>query len=111
MYNRFMNKKNVDVLVIGSGPAGLLTSILAQEKRKVTLMEKPAKEFKLAKRILVSGNGRANFFNQDLLDGKIEIEYLPFLMDESHIYAKDFLSYLEQEGFSYVKDENVFILF
>lgn len=72
MYNRFMNKKNVDVLVIGSGPAGLLTSILAQEKRKVTLIEKPAKEFKLAKRILVSGNGRANFFNQNLLDGRIE---------------------------------------
>lgn len=108
MYNRFMNKKNVDVLVIGSGPAGLLTSILAQEERKVTLIEKPAKEFKLAKRILVSGNGRANFFNQDLLDGRIKPDYLPFIMDESHIYAKDFIAYLEQEGFSYVKDEKLF---
>lgn len=95
-----------DVLVIGSGPAGIMASILASKKRRVVLIEKPSKEFKLAKRILVSGNGRANFFNEDLLSpfGMYE----PLLRDDKHDYAKELLSYLNDNGFAYTNEGKLY---
>ncbi|MFA6830317.1 MAG: NAD(P)/FAD-dependent oxidoreductase, partial [Bacilli bacterium] len=71
--------KFCDVLILGSGPAGLLSGLIASEKRQVTIVEKPDRHFLLGKRILVSGNGRANFFNSDLLNfpnGKETLSYL-----------------------------------
>ena len=56
-----------DFLIIGGGVSGLMAALLASKKRKVTILEKPNRNFQLAKRILVSGNGRANFYNADLL--------------------------------------------
>ena len=97
-----------DVLVIGSGPSGLLSGILASKQRKVTLIEKPGKNFMLSKRILVSGNGRANFYNEDLLTHSIKKEYLPILEDEEHDYSKEFLDYLTKEGFSYTKEGKLY---
>ena len=59
-----MEAKSFDTLVIGSGPAGLLSSIGHSHNSHVTLLEKPEKNNTLGKRILLSGNGRCNFFNE-----------------------------------------------
>ena len=59
-----MEAKSFDTLVIGSGPAGLLSSIGYSHNSHVTLLEKPEKNNTLGKRILLSGNGRCNFFNR-----------------------------------------------
>lgn len=89
--------KSCDVLVIGSGPSGLLASLIASKKRKVVLLEKPGRHFQLGKRILVSGNGRANFFNDALLEDPC---------------SKDLLSYLEKEcHFAYTKEKDLYYPF
>ncbi|MFA6874226.1 MAG: NAD(P)/FAD-dependent oxidoreductase [Bacilli bacterium] len=88
-----------DVLVIGGGPCGLLAALTASEKRKVLLLEKPDKHFSLGKRILVSGNGRSNFFNEELLHGERKEE------------AEGFLSYLSSLGFSYYQEGKLFYPF
>lgn len=53
-----------DVLILGGGIGGMLLAALLSGKRKVTVLEK---EDVPAKRIKVSGNGRCNFFNENLL--------------------------------------------
>ncbi|MCI1735621.1 MAG: NAD(P)/FAD-dependent oxidoreductase [Bacilli bacterium] len=89
--------KSCDVLVLGGGPAGILAALLASSTRQVILAEKPAKEFKLGRRILVSGNGRANFFNADLL---------------KEPNAKALLSYLKNDcGFLYTTEGSLYYPF
>lgn len=52
-----------NVLVIGGGVSGVTTAIaLASEKIKVTLMEG---NDCLLKKLLITGNGRCNFYNED----------------------------------------------
>ena len=52
-----------NVLIIGGGVSGVTTAIgLASEKVKVTLMEG---NDKLLKKLLITGNGRCNFYNED----------------------------------------------
>ncbi len=103
-----MNQKKKDVLVIGSGPAGILCSILASKGRKVTLIEKPSKTDILSKRILVSGNGRANFFNEDLFSESFDKE-LQFLYRNDKIdYARELFTYLESQGFAYAKEGKLY---
>ena len=58
--------KSSDVLILGGGAAGLCAAGILKD-HAVTVMEKPSPSFRLGKRILVSGNGRANFFNSALL--------------------------------------------
>ena len=53
----------VDVAVIGGGPSGLLTAILASKNKNVIILEKQSK---VGKKILVTGNGRCNLTNIDL---------------------------------------------
>ncbi len=103
-----MNQKKKDVLIIGSGPAGLLSSILASKGRKVTLVEKPSKTNILSKRILVSGNGRANFFNEDLFSTSFEKDLQFLYRNGKHDYAKELFSYLEGQGFAYTKEGKLY---
>ncbi len=52
-----------DVVIIGGGAAGMVAAITAARKnKKVTIIEK---NDKLGKKILVTGNGRCNYFNED----------------------------------------------
>lgn len=91
-----------DFLIIGGGVSGLMAALLASKKRKVTILEKPNRNFQLAKRILVSGNGRANFYNADLLDKKtydtaLFQDFKDIVLDGKTNYAKDTLDYLSNE--------------
>ncbi len=53
--------KNVDVLVIGGGAAGLICAIEAAKRgRRVTVLERNAQ---IGRKILISGGGRCNFTN------------------------------------------------
>ncbi len=52
-----------DIVIIGGGAAGLTAAITAARKnKKVTIIEKNEK---CGKKILVTGNGRCNYFNED----------------------------------------------
>lgn len=52
-----------NVLIIGGGVSGVTAALsLADEKIKVTLMEGNEK---LLKKLLITGNGRCNFYNED----------------------------------------------
>lgn len=106
-----MQKVSSDVLVIGGGPAGIMASILASKGRNVTLLEKPSKVNSVGKRILVSGNGRANFFNEDLLLKGYFPEYDFLFRDDRNDYARQFLEYLSKEGFAYMKEGKLYYPF
>lgn len=107
-----MEVRSSDVLLIGGGPSALLTALTLPEERKVLLLEKTSKRnFTLGKRILVSGNGRCNFFNEDLLDPEFYQEHqeLSFLNPD---IAKEFLNYLEKDlGFAYRKEGKLYYPF
>lgn len=102
-----MAAKYSEILVIGSGPSGLMASILASERYQVTLVERDGKQFQLGKRILVSGNGRANFFNANLLnaetyDKKEFASVKDIVLSHGRNYAQETLSFLTQDlGFAY----------
>jgi len=53
--------KNVDVIIIGAGAAGLMCAIEAGKRGQKTLLLDKAD--KIAKKILISGGGRCNFTN------------------------------------------------
>lgn len=62
-------------VVIGGGPSGVIYALKVKKdypNDKVVIIESSDK---LLKRVLVSGNGRANFFNQELLDNSIDKAY------------------------------------
>ena len=50
------------VIVIGGGASGLVSSIIASKNNDVTILEKNSS---LGKKILVTGNGKCNYFNSD----------------------------------------------
>ena len=53
----------MDIVVIGAGASGLVASIFAKNNtNKVTVLERYDKS---AKKILVTGNGRCNYWNED----------------------------------------------
>lgn len=51
------------VVIIGGGASGLISGIYASKNNDVTILEKNEK---LGKKILVTGNGRCNYFNSDM---------------------------------------------
>lgn len=107
-----METKSFDVVIIGAGPSGLLAAIMASKNRHVLLVEQGGKSFELGKRILVSGNGRANFFNEELLNKDCYSKYpLNEIKDFvwSDITPVDFINYLEKDlGFLYKKEDNLY---
>ena len=50
------------VIVIGAGASGLVSAIYASKNHDVTVLEKDSK---CGRKILVSGNGKCNYFNTD----------------------------------------------
>ena len=52
----------MNIAIIGAGASGLVCAIKASEKNKVTIYEK---NNKVGKKILVTGNGKCNYFNDN----------------------------------------------
>lgn len=50
------------VIVIGGGPSGLVASIYAAKNNEVILLEKNSK---CGKKLLITGNGKCNYWNED----------------------------------------------
>ena len=52
-----------DIVIIGAGPAGLTAAItIARKNKRVTIIEKNSK---CGKKLLVTGGGKCNYFNED----------------------------------------------
>lgn len=84
------------IIVIGGGASGLTASIIAaQNGCAVTIIEKNAT---LGKKILVTGNGRCNYFNEDFNIDHFNSENKKLLEmiinDENKIKVKSFFSKL-----------------
>jgi len=53
----------MDVIVVGAGASGIIAALRLAEKVSVTLLEK---NDKCAKKILITGNGRCNYWNANI---------------------------------------------
>ncbi len=98
--------KSFDNLVVGGGIAGLMYAAIKSQKHKVTIIENPSKKNELGKRILVSGNGRCNFFNSKLLDERT-FDHFPFdavkniVISDGKFYSKELFECLISKGLAY----------
>ena len=80
--------------IIGGGASGMMSAILLnREGFDVTILEKNST---LGKKILMTGNGRCNYFNQDIDVDKYytsDYEFLKTIVNEKNILkAKEFLN-------------------
>ena len=90
--------ENLDIVILGAGISGIFTSLQIKNK-KVTIFEKPSKnKSNILKRVLVSGNGRCNFFNDNI------IKYLPSNLPKDLI--NKLFNYFDNNGFSYYKNND-----
>ncbi len=109
-----MEARSFDCIIVGAGPSGLVAALEISKRKRVLLVEKGGHDFVLGKRILISGNGRANFYNEDLLhEESYSDSFLSPVKDvvfsSGHNYAKDFLSYLKEELlFPYTKEGKLY---
>jgi len=92
--------KNVDVLVIGGGAAGLMCAIEAAKRgRKVTVIEHNAQ---IGRKILISGGGRCNFTNLDTRPENFLSRNPHFAKSALARYGpRDFVRMVERHGIRY----------
>ena len=53
----------MDVIVVGAGASGIIAALKLNQKYKVTLLEK---NDKCAKKVLITGNGKCNYWNSNI---------------------------------------------
>ena len=92
--------KNVDVLVIGGGAAGLICAIEAAKRgRKATVVERNAQ---IGRKILISGGGRCNFTNLDTRPEHFLSRNPHFAKSALARYSpRDFVRMVERHGIRY----------
>lgn len=86
------------VIVIGAGPAGIMSAIAASEKNEVILIEKNPK---LGKKLFITGKGRCNITNAK--DISEFFDYIPtnpyFLYSSLYTYTNiDTINFFEGQG-------------
>lgn len=82
--------KSSDILVLGGGVSSIFPILLG--KKRITLIN----DGKLFSRILISGNGRCNFFNEHILDKDNDV--LNLILNNSEInYPSEVLNYIKNE--------------
>jgi len=92
--------KNVDVLIIGGGAAGLICAIEAARRgRRVTVVERNAQ---VGRKILISGGGRCNFTNLDTRPEHFLSRNPHFAKSALARYGpRDFVRMVERHGIRY----------
>src|SRR5580658_1713499 len=92
--------KNVDVLVIGGGAAGLMCAIEAAKRGgSVTVVEHNAQ---IGRKILISGGGRCNFTNLDTRPENFLSRNPHFAKSALARYGpRDFVRMVERHGIRY----------
>jgi predicted Rossmann fold flavoprotein len=92
--------KNVDVLVIGGGAAGLMCAIEAARRgRTATVLERNAQ---IGRKILISGGGRCNFTNLDTRPEHFLSRNPHFAKSALARYSpRDFVRMVERHGIRY----------
>lgn len=92
----------MDIVVIGAGPMGIMSSISIKKNHpsfNVTLVEK---DENIGARIKVSGNGRCNLGNTNI---NIDAYNHPLFVKDILKYKDKLFTYLKEVGFSYFNDE------
>lgn len=97
--------KVYDILVLGAGASGCMAAIKASEKNeKIAIIDKSNK---LARKILVTGNGRCNLTNKNVDAKKYNTDINPFLRrfdvkDTLNFFQKiGLITYFDEEGRAY----------
>lgn len=88
-----------DVIIIGAGASGIMCASNIYSK-KVLLLEK---QDKIGKKILVTGNGRCNLTNKNLLTDCYNTDLVSKFFDKFNNY--DLLNYFSSIGLSYYFDD------
>ncbi len=89
------------VIIVGSGPSSLITALLIAKKHEVLIIEK---NNKVGKKILISGNGRCNFFNKDI-DAKYYYSTNKDLLEDILKHKEEVLPLFKSLGLVY-KEKN-----
>lgn len=92
--------ENFDVIVIGAGASGCISSIFAKEKYENVLIID--KQNKLAKKILVTGNGRCNLSNINV-NSKCYNQNIDKYLNKFNV--KDTLAFFNKIGLEYYNDD------
>ena len=66
----------IRVGIIGGGYSGVISAIYASKNSKVTILERNSS---LLKKLLLTGNGRCNYFNEDMS------------LDKFHSYSEEYI--------------------
>ena len=95
-----MKKKQLNVLVLGGGAAGLFCALTAgQRNRSVVVLDSSNK---VGKKILMSGGGRCNFTNLDIQAEDYLSSNPHFAKSALNSYTQwDFISLVEKHGIDY----------
>ena len=79
------------VVVIGAGASGIIASLVASKENEVILLEK---NDKIGKKILLTGNGRCNYWNSDINVNSYFSSGIESILD----YKDEVFSYLTKIG-------------
>ena len=87
--------QRIDTAIIGGGISGVICSLMSNNA--VIFNKKHKDKSTLLSKVLVSGNGRCNFFNEDIYKN------LPKNISSDDI--KDLFNYFDNNGFAYYKND------
>lgn len=95
-----MKPENFDVVILGGGAAGLMCAFTAGKRGKRVLVLEVSN--KIGKKILMSGGGRCNFTNLDVLPENFLSQNSHFCKSALKQYNQwDFISMVTQHGIEY----------
>jgi len=98
--------QNYDAIVIGAGPAGMMTAIQAAKRRKILLIER---NNTLGAKLLITGGGRCNLTNACEIKDFLKNFYSSrdFLRNSfAQFFNTELLSFFEESGVAFKTQED-----